>query len=315
MNQPRLSILVATHDRLPLLTEALASLETRRPDRRVYVVDAGSTDGTVEFLRSRDDVVAVFQGRRLGSARAYNEVWRTVDSRYTVWLSDDTVVRPGMLDLAVGLLEDDPGLGMVGLKMRDTAGPWAGEPYVGGISEFGVLTCNHGVLATGLLRAVGFFNEGYRSYTIDADLTASVLCAGRRVAMTREVAVLHRREWAADGAAAAAAHMRAAQAGIDNAAVYRAKFGFLGRPGPLSRLRSRVGGFLRRRLFRSGDAGEVRLGLNRRDWTNLSDARFVGPADPLNAAGLPYHLVQRIPGELLEHPDNPYRHLLGCTPP
>lgn len=304
-----LVVLVATYNRLELLKQTLDSIAAGTScDHEVMVIDGGSKDGTIEFITTHPAVTPVLQGALVGTARAYNRVWRHVESRYTCWLSDDTTVTPGTLDAAVGMLEGDRRIGMVGLKMKDTAGPWTGEPYVGGISEFGILNCNHGVLRTDLLAAVGYFNEGYRSYHIDPDLTASVLCTGRRVVMTKRIGVLHRREWAEAGLEA---KMKADMAGIDNARIYRQKFGFLAAAaGPAAKVRARAGRLLGRVLFPAGRPAEAtRLGLNRRDWNNLTEARFIRPTDPLDNRGRPYHLVQQIPDGLLLAPGNPYRHL------
>ena len=165
---------------------------TRTPIE-IVAIDGGSTDGTVEYLRTEPRVTPVLQGELLGTARSYNRVWRHVETPYSCWLSDDTDLVSGSLDTAIEILDADPTIGMVGLKMKDTRGPGRHEPYRGGLSEYGILNCNHGVLRTDLARRVGFFNESYRSYMIDPDLTASILCTGHKVVMTRQVAVLQQR--------------------------------------------------------------------------------------------------------------------------
>jgi hypothetical protein len=172
---PALSVVVGTLDRLAQLRQCLDSIvsQTRTPVR-VYVTDAGSTDGTIEYLRSIGAgwLVPILTGRRLGQARAYNDVFAQVATPYVCWLSDDNVVVDRGLDRAIAILEDEPAIGMVALKVRDMMGPFARSPYIGGISDVGILNVNQGVLRTRVLRAVGGFSETFRDYGIDPDLTA-----------------------------------------------------------------------------------------------------------------------------------------------
>lgn len=298
-------ILLATCNRVELLRSVVDSIErgTKTP-HELIVIDGGSTDGTVEYIQSDPRITPVLQGERLGTARSYNRVWHRVDSRYSCWLSDDTEIVPGSLDTAIAILESDPSVGMVGLKMKDTRGPGRFEPYRGALSEYGILNCNHGVLRTALGRRVGFFNTGYRSYMIDPDLTASILCTGHRVVMTRDVAVLHHREWAErEGDEKVAREM----GGIDNFAIYRRKFAFLATSSPLPWIRERVLRYAWRLLYLGASPDRRRFWMNRRDWINLAGGRFISLFDPIVHAGRPFHLAQRIPDRLLSNPGNPYR--------
>lgn len=307
-----LVILVATYNRLHLLKRTLDSIAAgTRCSHEIIVIDGGSTDGTIEYLKSHPGITLVFQGKLLGTSRCYNQVWKQVESKYTVWLSDDTEIVDGTLDLAVSILETNPEIGMVGLKMKDTQGPAKTRPYLGGLSQYGILTCNHGVLSMHLLRSVGYFNEDYRSYSIDPDLTASVLCTGKSVAMTRHVSVLHHREWAEhEGKEKVLREM----GGIDNSKIYHEKFKFLKASRTFSvRVRGRVVRYLARILFLRATPDSKRLGLNHRDWYNLAGGRFICLTDPLENMRRPYYLVQRIPRSLLVLETNPYRHLVGSA--
>lgn len=312
-----LTVLIATYNRLPLLQKTIDSvLRGTRVSHEIIVIDGGSTDGTIEYLRSRHDVTAVLQGERIGTSRAYNSVWREVESRYTVWLSDDTEVAGGALDRAVEILKSDASIGMVGLKMRDMLGPYRSDPYMGGISEYGILNCNHGVLPMDVLRSVGFFNEAYRSYTIDPDLTASVLASGKRVVMTREVSLWHHREWALESGEAVDRHafsemQKEAMGGIDNLGVYRKKFEFLKKSEtPALRLRRRLLRWLSAVLYWRTGPEEERWGLNSRDWYNLAGTRFIRLWDAVQNHSRVYYLVQQIPVQYLVSEKNPYRELL-----
>ena len=66
----------------------------------------------------------VLVGERLGQARAYNDVFATLDTPYVVWISDDNEVVNHGLDVAVDILERLPRVGMVGVKVKDVEGPF-----------------------------------------------------------------------------------------------------------------------------------------------------------------------------------------------
>jgi len=302
------TVLVATYNRLALLRTVVDAIEAgTRTAHELIVIDGGSTDGTIEYMKSDARITPVFQGQLVGTARCYNRVWREIESTYTCWLSDDTEIVPGCLDTALAILDSEPSVGMVGLKMKDTKGPGKKDPYRGAISEFGILNCNHGVFRTALGRDVGFFNEGYRAYMIDPDLTASMLSTGARVVMTREIAVLHHREWAEkEGDEKVVREM----GGIDNVAVYREKFSYLAASATLTAtLRSRLVHYAWRLAFFGAGPGATRFGLNWRDWHNLAQGRFISLFDPLENAGKSYHLDQRIPPALRASGHNPYHRM------
>lgn len=301
-----LVILVGTYNRLELLKKVIDSIHAQtKCSHEIIVIDGGSTDGTIEYLKSRDDVTPVFQGKLLGASRAYNEVWRQVDCKYTCWLSDDTEIDNGGLDLAVNLLENDPEIGMVGLKTRDVVGPWKDQHYTGALSEYGILNCNHGVLSMSLLRAVGYFNQDYKTYLIDPDLTASVLCIGKKVVMTKNVCVRHHREWADQNWEN---KVQGTMQGIDHYNIYLDKFAFVRSRGFMERVRKWIGFFMSIPIL---DMILIKLlGLNSRDWLNLTKGRFISPLDVFQNAGKPYHNVQRIPASVLSREGNPYRNLI-----
>lgn len=301
-----LVVLVGTYNRLELLKKVIDSIHAQTScSHEIIVIDGGSTDGTIEYLQSRQDVTPVFQGKLLGASRAYNEVWRQVESKYTCWLSDDTELTNGGLDLAVQSLEKDPEIGMVGLKTKDVVGPWVDLPYTGALSEYGILNCNHGVLSMKLLRSVGYFNQDYKTYLIDPDLTASVLCAGKKVVMTKDVCVRHHREWADENWEN---KVHGTMNGIDHYKIYLDKFSFMKGHTLSERAKKWVGRFMNLPFL--NDILMKLMGLNSRDWLNLTKGRFINPLDVLQNRNNPYHNMQSIPYSVLKREHNPYKHLL-----
>lgn len=291
-----IAILIATYNRRERLEACLDSVAryTTVP-HEVIVVDAGSDDGTREAVAGRG-LRLVEQDGLLGLPNAFNPVWAELDCAATCWLSDDTELAGPALDSAVAVLEAQPPVGMVGLKMLDLV-PNA-EDYAGGVSRYGILNCNHGVVRMELLRRVGFFHEGYRAYGVDPDLTAAVLSAGAEVVMTREIAVLHHREEPVQ---------KADQASVkENAADDPARKLYAERFRYLAGAKAQPGGRLYRYLLAGLKPGATRFGLNRRDGEVLGLAKFISPLDPWREHG-PVHLRQRIPAELRASPANPYR--------
>lgn len=299
---PVLTILIGTWNRRDLLEKALRSmLEGTHLALKILVADAGSTDGTIDFLRelavADDRVEPVFEGERKGQAAALNGLCRLVTSKYVCWLSDDNQVVAGALDLAVNALEADRQLGMVGLKVRDLQGPFVDAPYIGGISVTGVINVNQGVLSTALLREVGGFSECFRDYGIDADLTTKILLAGRSVVFTREVAVLHERGWPDAGTPEGVALAdRNARYHRLYALKYRAVLG------------DSLRWTLRRAAWRGArtlwpdrldlDAARPIAGFIVRDWHNMLVGRFVSPLAELRRRTAPVHLRQSLPSRM-----------------
>jgi hypothetical protein len=202
---------------------------------------------------------------------------------------------------------------MVGLKMRDTIGVGKSKPYMGARSIYGIINCNHGVLATRLLRDVGYFNENYRTYGIDPDLTASVLCTGKQVVLTKQASILHHRAGIVESNTETnqtddSPNVNLRDAWVD---VYQQKFKFLDVPIiPYDRTKAWLTQHLKPILFPPEQRNSRRLGFSYRDWRNLIKGRFVSPLDPIQNLFHPYYLTQQIPLPLLRSDANPYRDLV-----
>jgi len=75
------SVVVGTYNRLEHIKRCVESVirEAKRPFK-LYITDAGSTDGTIEYLQSvaSNQVIPLLIGEKLGQARAYNNVFREI---------------------------------------------------------------------------------------------------------------------------------------------------------------------------------------------------------------------------------------------
>jgi GT2 family glycosyltransferase len=110
---PRVAVVVITHQRREELLQALARLRALPEQPHVVVVDNGSTDGTAEAVRDRFPQVELVTspenlgavGRNLGVAR--------LDTPYVAFCDDDTWWEPGSLRTAADVLEAHPRLAVV----------------------------------------------------------------------------------------------------------------------------------------------------------------------------------------------------------
>jgi len=302
MEKAVLSIVIGTFNRLDLLRQCLSALIGKvHVEHEIVVVDAGSTDGTIDYLRDLQGVNLLLDGQRLGQARSLNRVFKNIKSKYICWLSDDNVVRPGILELSVSILEKDPRIGMVALKVKDVKGHNTSLPYIGGFWPSGILTCNQGLLPTRILNHLGGFDDDFRDYGIDADLTARVLMEGYKVVFTKSIAIHHFRDHASHTWIEGSEREKRISAGRE---YYCHKYKRLiaGKYDKNTGLYQRM---LRgiRSFYRWTDSVHLpfrqRLNSLIQDWFFAYSARFISAWDSIKNYDRPYHLVQQMPADLI----------------
>jgi GT2 family glycosyltransferase len=84
----------------------------------VFVVDNGSTDGSVEMVRTRYPGVALIANQHNpGFAAANNQALALARGRYSLLLNPDTVVLPDGFGALVRFMEDHPHAGAAGARL------------------------------------------------------------------------------------------------------------------------------------------------------------------------------------------------------
>jgi len=106
------AVVIPSWNSAGLLPRCLASLERQGIELETLVVDNGSADGTLEYLR-REGVPHVSLSRNTGFAAAVNLGAKHVSAPLLLVLNADTVLEPGTLAALVEALAADPGLGGV----------------------------------------------------------------------------------------------------------------------------------------------------------------------------------------------------------
>ena len=212
---PLVTVVIPNWNGRHLLPTCLAALEQQSlPDFEIVVVDNGSTDGSVEWLKETWPRVRVLGNwENLGFAVAANQGIRATESKYVALLNNDTQVDIHWLAALLEAAEADDEVGMCASKMLfadrpqminstgicvDLAGiAWdceGGEANDDSNQEprdvFG--PCGGAALyRREMLEKIGFFDEDFFAYLEDVDLAWRARRAGWRALYVPAARVLH----------------------------------------------------------------------------------------------------------------------------
>jgi hypothetical protein len=184
---PDVSVCVVNWNCRDLLRKCLASLFTRPQDAafEVVVVDNASSDGAADLVaREFPGVRLVRNDRNLGFSRGNNQAARLATGRYLFFLNNDTELAAGTLGEFVRFADRNPGVGMVGPRLRGADGQaqisYRARPTLGALLH-----------RVSLLRWTGLFRTAYYRYrrdTFDPDHTRPVdVLMGAAVFLPRDV--------------------------------------------------------------------------------------------------------------------------------
>ncbi|WP_347814334.1 glycosyltransferase [Alkalihalobacillus sp. LMS39] len=109
------SIVILTHNQLKLTKRCLESIREFTPERyEIIVVDNASTDGTVQYLYTQDDVRTIVNQENLGFPKGCNQGVEVASGDNILFLNNDTVVTENWLKNMIRVLYSDEKIGMVG---------------------------------------------------------------------------------------------------------------------------------------------------------------------------------------------------------
>jgi glycosyltransferase involved in cell wall biosynthesis len=193
------SIVIPTYNRLPILQKCLLALEVQTIDRQIVtdyeivLVDDGSTDGTIEWLQSTNELphVKIYEQAHQGASAARNLGVEKANGDTIIFIDSDLVVTPTFLQShANALLQGQQTLGNDKLftygAVINTANfenPTA-EPYkVTDFSNAYFATGNVAIARHWLLE-VGLFDLGFSLYGWE-DLELGVRLKDRGIKMIK----------------------------------------------------------------------------------------------------------------------------------
>lgn len=176
---PRIAIILGTYNRLPCLKQLVASVRKNAGTRAydIIAVDAGSTDGTMEWFEEQDDIEYLWEMPPLkGAVHAFNIGFEYAVKNgypYIVHLNDDAeLMTPNMLDIAKNILDYNPKIGEVAFSFDLRGGygfdQWNGKTY----ANFGMIRLEAGMEVArvqGDPDGCKFWNPIYRTYGADTE--------------------------------------------------------------------------------------------------------------------------------------------------
>lgn len=115
-SMPDLSVdvVIPTYNRRDLLPAAIASIKAQTvPVTKIYVVDDGSTDGTIDWLReicAQDETIELIEMQHGGANRARNAGIGLARSQWVAFLDSDDAWEPDKLERQFALLDARPNL-------------------------------------------------------------------------------------------------------------------------------------------------------------------------------------------------------------
>jgi len=112
------AVVVVTYDALPWIERCLASVH----GVRTVVVDNGSQDGTVAFVRERFPEVRVVESENLGLAAGWNLGIRETESRYVLLLNADAWLVGDAFSRLVAFADSRPEAAIVGPRLLNPDG-------------------------------------------------------------------------------------------------------------------------------------------------------------------------------------------------
>ena len=215
---PKLSAIILNYNGLRWLPRCISSVaRTEYPQLDVYLVDNGSTDGSVDYVQKNFPRVKVMlNNKNLGFAEGYNKAIAKVDTDYVVLLNNDTeVLNPNWIKHLIDVAFNNPKIAAVACKMVSMEDPsrldsvgGMGIPFWRGFVDIGrdeldrgqydresfepfAFCGGAGLIKRSIFMKLGGFDEKFFLYMEDVDLSWRLRLFGYRVAFMPKAKVSH----------------------------------------------------------------------------------------------------------------------------
>ena len=208
------SVIVLSWNGLEVTRDCLRTLlgRTSHPCFDVVVVDNGSTDGTVEYLRSVTGITLIENGRNLGFVKGNNVGIRATGGDVLLLNNDTEIIQDDWLERMQELAYSSEDIGLVGCRLVNADGnlvhagtymplpSFWGQEYPGDERDIGQYADDReveGVIAAcvyikrQVIDTIGPLDEEFFSYYEDSDYCLKARQAGYRVFCCGSATVKH----------------------------------------------------------------------------------------------------------------------------
>ena len=188
IENPYVSYVTGTYNRLVFLQHMVDTFRKSIGTGLTYeiiLVDGGSTDGSIEWMKQQPDVVLIEQGKLLGAVKAFRAGFDKARGKYVIIGNDDVAFRYESVRNAVAFMDDNLDVGTGCFPQNRTAGVYLASqmPAVkdGKKSQayFGQIC----IVPRWLGDKTGWWDPGvgYNTYAGDCESSCNIIEAGYKV--------------------------------------------------------------------------------------------------------------------------------------
>jgi GT2 family glycosyltransferase len=206
--KPEVSIIIPSYNGIERIGKCLDSvLRTEGPSFEIIVVDNGSTDGSLQFLRTHHNITTIANPNNLGFPVAVNQGARAAKGSFLAILNQDTEVDPNWLQHLTSILKTDPIVAICGPKILGAFDRSSIQQLGVRVDRFGfgmyiskdTTTAQDVFMVSGaamLIRRevfdlIGQFDPDYFMFEDDLDLCWRARLAGYRIVANPQALVYH----------------------------------------------------------------------------------------------------------------------------
>ncbi len=207
------TIIIPNFNGYAFLDDCLTALKPQLNDEvKVLVVDNGSTDESVPFLKAYPGIETIFLKENTGFCGAVNIGIKASTTKYVILLNNDTKVLPGYVQSLMDVMEQDDTIFSASAQMLQMHAPeliddsgdeycvlgWAftrgkGKPAVRYDKQRDIFAACGGasIYRRSVFEEIGLFDEKHFAYLEDIDIGYRARLYGYRNVYTPTAKVLH----------------------------------------------------------------------------------------------------------------------------